>query len=154
MIESIIATLGSIASIIALLYQFRQNKERFRIYLLLSIALILSALTAIFWSQNYQLRSARNQASELIKSWLKTDEQIRFASRGELRGVVLSGLAFLEGNRNLFPETYSVTTRLVLEELGAWKKAERKNDVDELFRVKEAAEAMISIITSIQIVKQ
>lgn len=62
--------------------------------------------------------NARIEADKLIESWPDI-ELFNFISGGEFRGIVISGMAFLESNRELFPETYAATRSLVFVELQA-----------------------------------
>jgi hypothetical protein len=99
--------------------------------------------------ENAQLRQARNQAAELLKAWPKP-ENLDFVSTAQCRGVVLSGLAFLEAHQENFPKTFEALNRLFIDAFGVTSK-EREKWWEESANVHEAAAVMIQLIKALQI---
>jgi len=156
MIWIMLSAIATLASLIGLAHQLYKHKEKPLTYSLLAIAFLFTISTAVLWSQNtdltkenIHLRSAREMASSLYKSWPDPD-RFDFISNGELKGISLSGLAFLEANKDIFPETYSATKTLALRDL----EDPENNDLNYLAKrskLRESAETMISTIKSLQI---
>ncbi|WKC38698.1 hypothetical protein QYM18_06315 [Ectopseudomonas chengduensis] len=156
MAYAIFTTLASLASLIGLALQLYKNKEKPLTYFLLSIALLCSFMSATLLvinsqleSENAELLNARLEANKLLSSWPKV-ENFDFTSDGEFRGVVISGMAFLEANREIFPETYTVTKSLMFNELEASSNKD-ENYVSKRSKLQEAAEAMITAIKAIRV---
>lgn len=157
MIFAIFTSVASLASIIGLAYQLYKHKEKPFTYILLSISLFSSIISAVLWFslttvelENNKLKTARYQAEELYKTWPIT-EDFKFVSSGEFRGIVLSGMAFLESNREVFPETYETTKHLMLKELKVESNDEKENFISKREKLQEAAETMIVTIKAIRI---
>jgi len=156
MAYAIFTTLASLASLIGLALQLYKNKEKPLTYALLSIALLCSFMSATLLvinsqleSENAELLNAQLEANKLLSSWPKV-ENFDFTSDGEFRGVVISGMAFLEANRETFPETYAATKSLIFNELEASSNKD-ENYVSKRSKLQEAAEAMITAIKAIRV---
>lgn len=154
----VFTSLASLASLIGLAFQLYKHKEKPLTYTLLLISFILAILSAYSWNEtnnvqteNIALKNARIHADKLIESWPKI-ERFNFISSGEFRGIVISGMAFLESNKDLFPDTYKTTRSLIFLELEA---GENKDDnfISKRQKLQEAAEAMITTIKAIQLNK-
>ncbi|MGY3571621.1 hypothetical protein [Vibrio paucivorans] len=144
------------ASIVGLAFQLYQHKEKPLTYALLSVALVTSIVSGVLWAEsrsldieNQKLKAARYQAEMLYTSWPDPDD-FNFVSGGEFRGIVLSGMAFLEANRELFPETYETTKHLMFTELKA-STDDEPNYVAKRSKLQEAAEAMVLTIKTIRV---
>lgn len=101
--------------------------------------------------ENKSLLSARNEAAKLLGSW-PTIDGFDFVSDGEFRGIVISGMAFLETNRDIFPETYSATKSLVFVELEA-ASSKDDNYISKRSKLEEAAKTMVTVIKAIRVNK-
>jgi len=158
---AIFSSLASLASIFGLAHQLYKHKEKPLTYTLLAISILCSILSGILWAigneleqENKSLKDARLQAEQLIKSWPNTEgNNITFVSTGEFRGIVISGMAFLEVNKSLFPETYQTANRLLLNELGATSNTD-ETYYEKRENLQEAAEAMITTMKAIRFNKQ
>ncbi|MEZ8714957.1 MULTISPECIES: hypothetical protein [Vibrio] len=155
MIWAIFTSLASLASIIGLAFQLYQHKEKPLTYALLIVALLSSIVSAVLWVEsqsldleNKKLKAARYQAEMLYTNWPDPDD-FDYVSGGEFRGIVLSGMAFLETNRELFPETYETTKHLMFTELKA-STDDESNYVTKRIKLQEAAEAMVLTIKTIR----
>ena len=160
---AIFTSVASLASIVALALQLHKNHEKPRVYLLLVVSLLLSVLAGVFWSstealktenkklsfENTQLQLARNKAQQLVKSWPKP-ERFDFTSCGEFRGIVLSGMAFLEKHKEVFPDTYKTAKFLFISELGVGA-SDNNNWYEERHKLQESAEAIVLMMKSIQL---
>lgn len=153
---AVFTSLASLASLTALGFELVRSRERLRAYVFLVISMGMAVLTAALWSQNRilvaentELKSARVKAAALIKSWPEVN-RLDFVSTGELRGIVISGLAFLEANRDNFPDTYAATEALLLSELGVGSSND-ENWLAERNKIEEAATTMIRTVSSIQV---
>lgn len=155
---TIFTTIASLASLIGLAHQLYKHKENLSTYILLIISFSLAILASYSWSdarnleeENYALRTARTQADRLIDSWPKI-ERFDFVSDGEFRGIVISGMAFLESNKELFPDTYKTTSTLVFQELEAGENKDN-NYMSKRQKLEEAAKAMVTTIKAIRLNK-
>lgn len=158
MFIAILTTIASLASLLGLAFQLYKHKEKPLTYALLAISFLFAITAAYSWvetrnleAENLALMSARIEADQLLKSWPKL-ERFDFTSDGEFRGIVISGMAFLESNRELFPETYLATKALLFVELEA---ASNKDDnfVSKRSKLEEAAKAMVTAIKAIRVNK-
>ena len=91
-----------------------------------------------------RLTSARSQANDLIAKWPKADD-LDFTSNGECRGIILAGIAFLEGNRSEFPDTYAAAKALI-ERFGLGEPSE---DFQDRQNLEEATGAMIQLLSTL-----
>ena len=158
MLWAILTSIGSLASLIGLVLQLFKTKDRIKNYGLLILFVSFAVASGILWWQNStlarenaQLRQARYQAAELSKAWPKP-EKIDSVSTSQCRGVVLSGLAFLEAHRENFPHTYEAAAKLFIVEPGVMSKSKNREKWSEEFaNVHEAAAVMIQLIKALQI---
>jgi hypothetical protein len=159
MLFAIFTSAASLASIVGLTVQLYMHQEKAKTYILVVLALLLSVGSAYQWSaissleiqneklttENEQLLEARNEAADLLKTW-RSPEEFDFVSSGEFRGMVLSGMAFLESRKGIFPDTYMASKNLLFNEMkstsndGSWSQ-QRGN-------LKEAAETIYTTIDS------
>jgi len=152
---AIFTSVSSAAGVIGLIRDIYRKKEGPKSYVLLVFSFCLAVLSGVLWNEattvsieNQELKSARIEAGKLVQSWPK-ERDFTFISRGEARGIVLSGLAFLEANRAQFPETYEQAKNL-FRNLGV----EKNNDKEwysEIGQLQQAAETMVVLISSIRL---
>ena len=154
---AIFCSIASLASILGLAFQLYKHKEKPLTYALLTVAIFCSVFSAILWVQsnklteeNIQLKNARTQADQLLSTWPKKDK-FDFVSGGEFRGMVISGMAFLEANREIFPETYDILKKLLFTELEVGSKGD-ENYSSKRSKLQEAAETMLTTIKAIRII--
>jgi hypothetical protein len=155
----VFTTLASLASIFGMAFQLYKNKEKPLTYVLLTVAIFCSVLSAILWVQssklseeNTNLKLARIQADQLLGSWPKKDK-LDFVSAGEFRGIVISGMAFLEANKDIFPETYRMSKKLLFSELEVGSKGD-ENYITKRSVLQEAAETMLTTINSVRLLSK
>ncbi len=93
--------------------------------------------------------NARIEADKLLSSWPDVG-RFDFTSDGEFRGIVISGMAFLEANKAIFPDTYSTAKTVLFIELEA---ASNKDDnyISKRSKLQEAAETMVTTIRGIRL---
>ena len=87
----------------------------------------------------------------MISSWPDV-ERFNFVTDGEFRGIVISGMAFLESKKELFPDTYQTAKSLLFIELEAAENKDN-NYVSKRAKLEEAARTMITTIKGIQLNK-
>ena len=152
----VFTSLASLASIIGLAFQLYKHKEKPLTYVLLVVAICFSVLSAVLWVQsnklseeNTNLKRARTQADNLLSTWPKKD-RFDFVSAGEFRGIVISGMAFLEANRETFPETYNMSKHLLFNELKVGSKG-GENYIRKISDLQEAAETMVTTIKAVRL---
>lgn len=155
---AILSTLASLAGLVGLAIQLFRHKEKPLTYGLLIISFIFAIAASYSWIEaqnleveNRALMSARVEADNLINSWPKI-ERFDFVSDGEFRGIVISGMAFLESNQALFPDTYQATKKLVFLELEAGSNKD-ENFISKRSKLEEAAKAMVTTIKAIRVNK-
>ncbi|HDT2088852.1 TPA: hypothetical protein RCG86_000062 [Enterobacter roggenkampii] len=158
MIMAVISTLASLASLLGLAFQLIKNKEKPLTYCLLAISFVFSIASACLWvenenvgAENKALKNARVQAEQLISTWPDV-ERFNFVTDGEFRGIVISGMAFLESKKELFPDTYQTAKSLLFIELEAAENKDN-NYVSKRAKLEEAARTMITTIKGIQLNK-
>ena len=146
----------SIASLVGLAFQLYKHKEKPFTYVLLSITFLSSIISTALWvegkelkTENTQLKNAQVQASRLINTWPKFDK-FEYKSICEFRGIVISGMAFLETNKAVFTETYKLTKNLMFNEFQASSNNEGSYTIKRM-ELQEAAEAMITTIKAIRL---
>ena len=152
---AIFSSIASTAGVLSLIRDIYRHKEGPKTYVVLILSFFLATLSGILWSevnylkeQNDELKSARIEASKLVASWPQQSNPT-FISRGEARGIVLSGLAFLEMHREQFPNTYEQAHALFLN-LGI----EQNRDEEwysEIGELQQAAETMVILMKSIRL---
>ncbi|MCS0540127.1 hypothetical protein NXY55_08955 [Aeromonas veronii] len=156
MVIAIFTTLASLASLLGLAFQLYQHKERLRTYVFLGISFFCAVISAVLWvevnqleKENEVLLNARIEADKLLSSWPDVG-RFDFTSDGEFRGIVISGMAFLEANKAIFPDTYSTAKTVLFIELEA---ASNKDDnyISKRSKLQEAAETMVTTIRGIRL---
>lgn len=118
----------------------------------LAWAISLVVLTGIVTYQAIAIRNytaTRNEAKILVKSWPSVSN-LEFTTKGELIGVVLSGLRFLEHHRAEYPETFSAAQSLVHTRLNDFRAPpDLTTSLSEYGQLKDGAGAMIQLMRSI-----
>lgn len=152
---AVFSSIASVSGVISLIMDIYKHKEGKKTYVVLILSFFLAALSGLLWSdvnslrqENTELKSARIEASKLVASWPENRDP-DFISRGEARGIVISGLAFLEMHQEAFPSTYEQARRLFVN-MGV-----EKNRDDEWYSeigdLQQAAETMIILMESIRL---
>ncbi len=142
----IFTTVAALASIVGLALHLFKNKQKKTTYFFIVISFILLIMTTIFWNKNIEMQKAKTQADKLYKSWTKIND---FASTGEFRGIIISGMAFLETNKKQFPEAYELIKSYIHRVLISSDK--KKYYMGKRIILKEAAETMVSTVKTIRL---
>jgi hypothetical protein len=152
---TVLSALGSLASLVALGFYFFQNDATKKAYVLLAISFLMALSTGVLSYQvlqlseeNKNLLSAKSEARELLRQW-NLPSDFSFVSRGKARGVVISGLIFLEMHKDQFPEQYE-NASAIFKALGIDKNRDEQW-WDEIGQLQQAAETMQTIILAAQI---
>jgi hypothetical protein len=152
---AILTTIGTLATLFGFAHQLYTHKEKPFTYSLLMIALLFAVVSTLLWSENTELeaensrlQSAKLEAVALYDSWPKS-EKFEFISGGELQGIVISGLAFLEANKAAFPETYIDAKKIIQEKLDGASNDE--NFISKRSKLQEAAQIMSSTVKSLRL---
>jgi len=155
MMWSILTSIAALASLTGLVWQLYKTRVKIRNYVLLILFFGFAVASGILWWQNItlagenaQLHQARSQAAELLKAWPKPGK-LDLVSTAQCKGVVLSGLAFLEANRENFPHTYEAAARLFMAEPGVMSKNSQEW-WGEFADAHEAAGVMIQLIKALR----
>ncbi len=99
----ILGIVGSVASIVALLLPL-QNRHQRLIHLLYGLAVVgLSVVSVWYWQQNNRVRSVERAATTLVT---------HASSDYTHEGFILASLAFLEKNKDLYPDAYARAQKL------------------------------------------
>ena len=94
----ILGAIGSVASVVAIFVPLQTQHQRV-VHVAYSCAIaMLSAVAVWYWYQNTRIRSVERAATALVSraSFDYTDQ-----------GFILASLAFLEKNKDLYPDAYS-----------------------------------------------
>ncbi len=142
-----ISALASLIAVIDWVIKHRNGSWKEKVY---PIAIVLLTAFATFqFLENHRIISAQREASALISTWPKVND-LKFRSKGERIGIALAGLAFLEKNKESFPETYKAAKDLV--EIRSKKFAPPKdleNVFEEFDLLEDVSTAMIQLISSV-----
>jgi len=143
----LISIIASIASIISLIISFKIKEARWihAIYTFLLVGVVSLSIicTSKINTENLKLKSIETRASKLLDSYPSSP----FA--GENRGFILATFAFLERNKEEFPETYNMAKDLIENGLRITKSAEGKGvfeENDEDNRLRGGAKAMQALL--------
>ena len=106
MVWAILTTIGTLATLFGFAHQLYKHKEKPFTYSLLAIGLLFAVVSTLLWkengeleAENARLQNAKLEAVALYDSWPSIDS-FEFVSDGEFQGIVISGLAFLEANKD------------------------------------------------------
>lgn len=102
----ILGAIGSVASIIGLLLPLQARHQRM---LHVGYGLVITVLASVamwYWQQNNRVRSVERAATALVSA---------AQSDYTHEGFVQASLAFLEKNKDLYPESYARAQKLVQE---------------------------------------
>ena len=94
---AVLGVVGSIASVVALLLPAQGKRQRL-IHLVYGVAITVLAFTAVW----YQQKLSRVNRVERAATQLVEDRQFRFSNEG----FIQAALAFLEKNKDLYPDSY------------------------------------------------
>jgi hypothetical protein len=155
MLESILSGIGSIASVISLIFSFRNSTTALRIKIMLMIILCLTVTTSILSYRNYVLsnhegilRRRTEMASAEAAALLKTFPGVVYEySSGDNEGIVYGGIAFLEKHKDLFPEAYSVIKANSVDDVKRAKAA--SSDIEYRSTMQRSAESTYRVLQSI-----
>lgn len=145
LVASFVAT---IITIIGVLYQLISKKRKWTECLTIFLLLFFITTTAFLYVKIDRYNETKVQAAELIKKWPKRDK-IDFTSMGELRGIVLSGLSFLEKNKEYYPDTYNKMKNLFENEFGVVFKEKDDDWSIERNKLEEATLTIMQYISDI-----
>lgn len=155
MIWATLTTIGTLATLFGFAHQLYKHKEKPFTYSLLMIAVLFAVVSTLLWrengeleAENARLQNAKLEAVALYNSWPGVDS-FDFVSNGELQGIVISGLAFLEANKSAFPETYIDAKNILQEKLKI--ASNDANYISKRSTLREAAQTMSSTVKSLRL---
>ena len=140
----IITGIGTLASIAAWIKTTGWKTSQL-VYPLLTV--IFAGTTGYLAFQNRELSRIESEAKTLAASW-PTDLRWDADDGGKYRGIILRGLQFLEKYREQHPDSYGLVKHLA-ESSGVIEKVksdEYRDELDEVSRLHEAAESIITLI--------
>ncbi len=140
-ILTIISILGSLTSIYAFIHSIKL-KDSIRNMVAYGILLLTSVISGVcFYLYNQEIdakiqfekqkETVRLEAQNLLEN---IPSSIDYYNPGENEGLLLSALALLEKNKDIFPETYEIYKLEVIQKI---KKADKESDI---FRKREQME--------------
>lgn len=99
----VLGAVSGVASIVGLALPLTTRHQRV-VHLLYGLAIVALSSTAVwYWSQNNRLRSVERTASVLV-----AERQMGYTNEG----FIQAALAFLEKNKDLYPEAYARAQKL------------------------------------------
>lgn len=109
----ILGAMGSVASLISLLFSLQRHTSRL-ISMSLALILLLTGTSSYFSYQYYQISKIgviKQKQRELMQTTIRSflddyPTSPSYWNPGQNEGIVKSGLIILEMNKELFPETY------------------------------------------------
>lgn len=162
MTESFVSILGSLASIIGLIFVFTNKSSTQTIKALLIIVAIMSCSTSYLISKNSKYESAQYQEiANSFRSNLNRREASREAKKllssfpsyisnlkpGDNEGVIYSTLRLLEANKSQFPELYARFKENILSDIDSAKGARSSPEFHRV--LEDGALASIRIVKGI-----
>jgi len=155
MVWAILTTIGTLATLFGFAHQLYKHKEKPFTYSLLAIGLLFAVVSTLLWkengeleAENARLQNAKLEAVALYDSWPSIDS-FEFVSDGEFQGIVISGLAFLEANKDAFPETYIDAKNILQAKLKV--ASNDMNYISKRSALREAAQTMSSTVKSLRL---
>lgn len=143
-----IGAIGSIASIVGLIYDFYKEKMKIREWILLSLVVVFMITTCFTYNQLNEFKSVRKEAANLIKGWPRRN-YLDYESIGDLRGIALSGYGFLERQKEYFPDSFEKVSKFIHDDLDLTGKCEEDTYTDEREKIEEAVLMIIRVISDI-----
>jgi hypothetical protein len=152
---AILTTISTLATLFGFAHQLYKHKEKPFTYSLLIIGVLFAIVSTLLWkengeleAENARLQNAKLEATALYDSWPSAD-RFDFVSDGEFQGIVISGLAFIEANKNAFPETYINAKNMLQEKL---KSASiDANYISKRSTLREAAQITSATVKSLRL---
>jgi hypothetical protein len=105
--EYLLAVAGFVGLAVTTVEIFRNKNGRAVALFFLTVASLTFA--GVLWERDRQLRDGRRAAAEVLYS-MPHEGELRDASDGELQGIVLATVSFLESRRKQFPDTLDAAT--------------------------------------------
>ena len=100
----VIGAIGSVASVMGLLLPIQTRHQRL-LHVVYGVAIASFSMVAVwYWQQNTRIRSVEHAATALV-----SHAQHDYTNEG----FVQASLAFLEKNKDLYPESYTRAQKLV-----------------------------------------
>ena len=159
--ENILSILGSLASLITLIFAIGERNTTKKVRVLVVVVVILSLSTSYLLYKNSEYESgSRRYVSVLFSQNLKKIQVEREASSllsrmpshvnkyepGENEGIVYSVLRFLESRKNQTPELYKQFKENILSDVEAAKGLRGTEQHREI--IEDAAKASLLLLSS------
>lgn len=144
-----IGVFGSIASIIAIFFDFYRNSRSKREWTLLLLLMFSMILICFSYKEINDFKNVQNEANSIMENWPSKD-RLPFSSTGEIRGYALSGYSFLERHKEYFPDSFDLVSKFILEDMTLTKKIEGEITSEESERIREDFLTIAQIVGSIR----
>lgn len=147
-----ISGLGSLTSIVGWCMNLKDSKRNIIMYSIISVLSILTSITFLAYKRAtdrqlelmHRKKELKTEAKVLLEN---TPSYISYYEAGENEGVVYSILILLEGNKDIFPETYEMYKTNVISKI---EKANNESDVyTKRDLLEEAGKASKQILKSL-----
>lgn len=161
MTESIISNVGSIASLIGLIFVYKENSSTKYVKALFILVVCLSFTTSYLIHQNNKYESAQYQKvaesfnQSMIQGRIEREAQtilenlpstVNAFDPGENEGIVYSVLGFVEKHKNNYPELYHQYKTNILGDID--KAKELRGTAEYMDIMENAAKASIRMLSS------
>ncbi len=162
MLLTALSAIGSIASVVGLILAFSQNNTTLSIRIFIVIISLLTVSTAVLAYKNsvyesveYQKQALRDdaqyrkdEAAKEAKKLLKAlPSFVSQYNEGDSQGIILSGVAFLEKHKGLYPDSYELIKTQVLKDLDLAKENRGSSDYGVILH--DAAIAVLQVLRGI-----
>lgn len=144
---TIIGVIGSLASIIGLVYTFVKEKAKLKEWLLLLFLVASLTITVFTYSELRSFTVVQNEAAEIIEGW-PSKSMIDFESSSELKGHALVGYFFLERHKDHFPDSFELLKNDIHKDMGLTTVYEDEADYEELERMRDVFTVISGIVES------
>lgn len=137
----LLSIIGSIASIVGLALPLQSRHQRVMHFLYGFLVAILTAVAVWYWQAAQRIHQVERTAIKILED------------RGQFShtGFSLATLAFLEKNRDLYPDTYERAQKLCEQHdcFGAKHGNKSKNSLEHAYNQMDVASAMAGILRGI-----
>lgn len=144
--------LGIISSIIGCYIAIRKNDNKNKyIYTVIIILCIVAATTSYLYRQevNEKLQIEERKRTLKIEAKKQLDKIPFYISpydTGKNEGVLYSIFVLLEGYKDLYPDTYEIYRKSVIQRI---EDAQKLDDISRGYKIQEAADAAKQLVKSL-----
>lgn len=152
-LSTILGAVGSVASIVSLLFYWKGDKKIVKV--LMFVVVITTGAATIFSYKYYQSsqpdrirKEKMDSLRSAIRSYIYGNKlSSNYWNSGDNEGIINSGLAILEINKELFPDTYAKIKSDIESDLKF--SQQHRDSGDERYAVSKAANNIVMTLKAL-----